>query len=370
MKFLAKGKSINDIKYTAQDDWPLVHVLMAVHNEEKVILEKIDSLISQNYPIEKYQIFIGSDASSDSTNSIVFKLAKIHSNIHFKAFDQRQGKPGVINQLEQLSQKHTANSNHKIYLLTDANVMLNSDTVTNLVRHYKNGNIALVDANMIYQGTTEGGIAASENTYLTREVKIKNNESRAWGKMVGPFGGCYSVRSNRFTHVPDNYLVDDFYIAMHAMKDGALAINDIEAECYEKVSSLSSEEYRRKKRISTGNFQNLFTYWRLLNPFTQLGFALISHKVLRWLGPFLILAMILSAAYLSMSSVFYQLTLSALLCWFLIPYAFSLLSKWFNISFPLFKGIHYFNQMNVALLHGFFSFLTGVKSAIWQPTKR
>lgn len=261
--------------------------MMALHNEEKVIVGKIESLLKQKYPQEKFNIFIGSDASTDKTNNLVSNLAHTHPNIYFFPFEKRRGKPGVINKLQSKVAERFPVGHNSLYLLTDANVLLEEKTLPNLVRHFKNREIVLVDAHMKYMGTQEGGIAQPENTYLSREVKIKEAESKAWGTMIGPFGGCFCLRSTHYTHVPENFLVDDFYIAMNAMKDGALAINDLEAICYEKVSTLASEEYRRKKRISTGNFQNLFTYYRLLNPFSKLGFSFISHKVLRWMGPFL-----------------------------------------------------------------------------------
>jgi len=369
INLLAKGKSLNSITYK-DDELPVVHVLMAVHNEEKVISQKIQSLLNQDYNKSKYHIFIGSDASSDQSNKIITAHAKENANIHFFPFKKRQGKPGLINQLELKSNDLMPTSKDKIFLLTDANVMLESDTLKKLARHFKNDNIALVDSNMIYQGIDEGGIAAPENSYLNREVRIKNDESRAWGKMIGPFGGCYAIRSTHFTKVPQNYLVDDFYIAMHAMKDGALAINDLDAKCYEKVSIEASEEYRRKKRISTGNFQNLFTYWKLLNPFSKLGFSFISHKVLRWLGPFFIIAIGISTFFLASGNTYFQIVLGALAAWFVVPFLVTKLGNLFKLKIAVFNAIHYFNFMNVALLHGFFTFIFGVKSGIWEPTKR
>ena len=107
--------------------------------------------------------------------------------------------------------------------------------------------------------------------------------------MIGPFGGCYMLRSNYFSKVPDNYLVDDFYIAMEVFRKGGLAINDLSAICTESNSSDILEEFKRKSRISAGNFQNLLTFKNLLwPPFSKLAFNFISHKVLRWLGPLFI----------------------------------------------------------------------------------
>src|SRR5690606_16045091 len=99
-------------------------------------------------------------------------------------------------------------------------------------------------------------------------------EGLIWGTMMGAFGGLYSIRKSFFAPVPRNFLVDDFYITMHALAKGKLAINELSAVSYEDASNKISEEFRRKVRISAGNFQNLSVYKKLLwPPFTGLAFS-------------------------------------------------------------------------------------------------
>jgi len=371
VRFLSRNKKNNVIFYDQSDNLPEVSVLMAVHNEASVIKEKMESLLAQDYPAQKLSFYIGSDCSTDATNDILENYKNSNSSIHFFPFHERQGKPGVINVLEQKVSSRSARSNDHIYLLTDASVMLEHNTLKKMVRHFKNNEIVLVDAHMMYSGVGEKGIARSENKYLNAEVLVKNAESRLWGKMIGPFGGCFCIRSSHFRCVPQNYLVDDFYIAMTAMQKGGSAINDLEAKCFEQVSHKASEEYRRKKRISTGNFQNLFAFKNLLNPFTKLGFSYVSHKVLRWMGPFFIIAMFVSSFILAQSEVvFFKFIFAGLIGWFFLIPSIDRLLSWVNIKIKIFRSISYFNHMNLALLHGFIEFLFGVKSSIWQPTER
>jgi len=103
-KFLARGKKLTFKCYAKEDNWPLVIVLMAVHNEEKVLAEKVESLIGQSYPKDKLKIYIGSDCSTDSTNEIGAQLARDYSNLEFIPFKERSGKPGLINKIEEKSQ--------------------------------------------------------------------------------------------------------------------------------------------------------------------------------------------------------------------------------------------------------------------------
>lgn len=371
MSMMARGKKLNNQHYTSEDDWPLVSVLMAAYNEEAVLKDKLDTLYNQDYPIQKIKIYIGSDNSSDSTNQILEDYAAQYSNLHATYFTSRQGKPKIINQLVKQVHNDLPDQSDHVFLMTDASVMLRSDTLSKLVRHFKNEEVGLVDAHMTYTGMRPEGISTSENTYLNSEVTLKQNESKIWEKMIGPFGGCFAMRSELYTEVPSNYLVDDFYLAMKVLSQGYKAINDLEAVCDEPVSHKIEEEFKRKKRISTGNFQNLFHFRGLLNPFSTLGFSYLSHKVLRWIGPLLMLVIALSSLLLAIkgSAFFIAVTVGQLIWYIVIPIG-DRIFRALGIQLSALRNVSYFNVMNWALLRGFFSFLSGVKSSIWEPTKR
>lgn len=371
IRFLARNKQNNNEIYSTQDNWPFVSVLMAAHNEEKVIEEKLQSLFEQEYPSDRIKIFIGSDNSSDDTNDIITTFAKKNKNIHFIPFTKRQGKPGVITKLVKKAAETNPLDKDHVFLMTDASVILEPQVVKELVKHFKNPKVGLVDANMQYVGSEQKGISRSENSYLSREVSIKHAESKLFGKMIGPFGGCFAMRSDLYQSVPQNYLVDDFFLSMKVSEQDYLTINDMTAVCYEQVSHDMAEEYRRKQRISTGNYQNLFHFKHLLNPFKSLGFVFISHKVLRWIGPFLMILIFLSALGLCLKgSWFYSLILVAQLAWYLIVPVLDKLLSAIGVNSWLLRSIAYFNKMNIALFVGFLNFIKGVNSNIWEPTKR
>lgn len=105
--------------------------------------------------------------------------------------------------------------------------------------------------------------------------------------MIGPFGGFYALRKNLYQLIPENFLVDDFFICMNVLKQNFKSIADPDAIAYEEVSEDWKQEYKRKARISAGNFQNLIHFENLLLRFNSTSFCFFSHKVLRWLGPFL-----------------------------------------------------------------------------------
>ena len=372
LRILARGKQANTVVFEKEGEWPLVSILLAVYNEEKVIREKLDSLCQLDYPNGRLHIYIGSDCSSDQTNDIVASYAQQYSNIHFFPFQDRNGKPGVINRLHDEAMALGGESQNHVLVITDASVMMSAVSLKEMVKHFKHPDIGLVDSRIIHTGMQKEGISQSEDTYISREFHLKHLEGLIWGKMIGPFGGCYSIRAKYFSKVPSNFLVDDFYITMKMFEHGAMAINERNAICYEGVSHEISEEYRRKSRISAGNFQNLSTFPHLWwPPFAPLQFAFFSHKVLRWIVPFLLIIMLITLVGLSlMGNLFYALLLVLLVSGLFVVPLLDVLLKKIGINFSPLRNIRYFLMMNLALLEGFFKYLKGIRSNVWEPTKR
>ena len=272
---------------------------MSVYNEEGIIAQKIKSLLTTHFPSDKLSFFIGSDNSTDDSNRIIREFANTDSRIFFFPFEERRGKIGVINELAGKVFEHWPMDREHLLLYTDANVILEPDTIPNLTRHFADEKIAVVDANMLNTKLDNKSISVAERTYMDYEILMKHREGLLWGQMIGTFGGCYCLRSTYQVLVPENFIVDEISISLFsALINGGRAINDLEARCYESASHEIAEEYRRKRRISSGNFQNLFHFFSHLWTFRWRTFALWSHKVIRWIGPFLMIICFFSAAAL------------------------------------------------------------------------
>jgi len=336
-----------------------IGILIAAYNEEKIIGKKIESILASNYPMHLIDIYVGSDASTDATNSIIASLAQKHKNIHLVNFAGRTGKSAIINQLAETC-------NTELFILTDANVLFEINTIKNLIKHFSNPNVHLVCSNILKTSDKNLSIQPIEKRYLNIENKVKSCESNAWELVIGAEGGCYAIRKAKYNPVPKNYFMDDFYITMSVLSKGGKVLFEPEAICYEDLPSQSSEEFKRKVRISIGNFQNLSAFkGLLLKIWNPLGFAFFSHKVLRWHTPFLLLIIYGCSLVLALhSKLFLVLTLIQLVL-FILPQFINHLNK----IKPLLFIAHFYN-MNFALLKGYFIYLKGVKSSVWEPTQR
>ncbi len=363
INILARGKKENIITYTREDDLPLVSIIMSVHNEEKVIEEKIKSIYETSYPTKKIELLIGSDRSTDRTNDICRSFKEKEDSIRFFPFDKRKGKPSVINQLYK-------KSNSDILILTDAKVYFTPDTIFELVKHFKNQKIDIVGGNIINQKIQKDGISVQEKAFMSREIQIKYNEGVIWGQTIGVYGAIYAIRKKEFTPIPNGFSVDDFYITMSVLKRKGKAIMEMNALTIEDVPNLISTEFRRKVRISAGNFQNLKAFFScLIPPWSSLAFAFFSHKVVRWVGPIIILMIIISNFFLLNEGLLYDLSFFTILLLLTLPVIDLFLRK-FNIHVVFLRFVTHFLTMNLALLIGLIKQLLGIKTYIWQPTRR
>lgn len=337
------------------DQWPTVSVIFAAYNEREVIEQKIESIFNTNYPLDKVEVWIGSDKSNDGQDDLIKHLQKKYAALNLHINTERCGKSTTINSLVE-------KSNGSVLVATDANIIFQPNTLKELVAPTLQGYAATAGHLQYNSGSShEEGTASHERTYLNAENAIKRAESRKYGFCLGMEGGIYAMRAEHWLPIPPNTYMEDFFQTMQLIQNGQRIYFNEKAVGLEDVSTSQGEEFKRKIRISIGNWQNLKRFWPLLfqRPY-PLGFAFISHKILRWVTPHLYIIAVLFGGLISPWRL-----------WF-VPLIALPLSEWViqkSIG-PSERALSYFYNMNRALLIGFFKFLKGVESSVWQPTKR
>jgi glycosyltransferase involved in cell wall biosynthesis len=352
-----------------------VSIIMSVFNEVLVIEKKIQSILEQEVFNGNWKLYIGSDASTDGTNEILSRYAALYpQQIQIFYFEGRQGKPRIINQIfDQIFGNQSIGEN-QILILTDANVYFSKQLISEILKPFQDAQIGAVDSYIKHPLRSGRGISHDESQYIDSEVQLKHWEGALWGTMIGPLGGCYAIRAQFYEPVPPGFVVDDFFIVMHVLLKGSKAVNRLSAVCYEDVSEELSVEFGRKSRIGKGNFKNLVYFRSLLLPQKgALAFCFWSHKVVRWVGPFLILGMmsVIFLLYLNQNNnLLHQILFTTMLIVvFGVPLTHYILD-YFRIRNKILRKLTYFLAMNVALFVGFVKFLKKDDQNIWKPTKR
>jgi biofilm PGA synthesis N-glycosyltransferase PgaC len=335
--------------------WPSVSILISVYNEEKHITQRIENLLALDYPNDKLEILIGSDGSSDHTNELVRKYADARVQLH--AFEQRRGKSAVLNRL--VPQAHG-----ELLVFSDANSMFAQDALCKLVRHFADPGIGGVCGRLLF---SENANQTKESSYWKLETYMKGRES-ALDSCLGANGAIYAIRKSHFPLFPDNTIVDDFVIGMLVREKGLRVIYDADAVAIEDSPPSVGHEMTRRIRIGAGDFQALGLCWRSLLPWRIRGFhsfAFWSHKVLRWLAPFAMIVALAANIALRSRPLFAEM-LAAQLTFYTLALVGVLRAR----TSPLFSVPHYFVSINLALLFGFYRFITRTQQTAWKRTVR
>lgn len=347
--FPGKSHPIPEINSNAQ----LVTVIFAAYNEQDVIEEKIRSIYHSSYPNELIEVWIGSDKSTDATEDIITRLQLEFKTLHLYISSGRAGKAAIMNILAK-------KAGGDIFIATDANIIFDHHTITELVKYYSNVNVGAVAGNLSYEKENiSSGTSKNEHFYLNIENRIKQTESNKYGFCLGMEGGLYSIRKKLWSEIPPHTFMEDFFQTVQVFDQGYDIVFNEFALGFEDVSTSLKEEFNRKIRISIGNFQNLRRFRKLaMNKPFPFGLVFLFHKILRWLTPHLFI----------LSSLLILCTPIALPYLMLISAVIFAQIIWVRFFPP--GPFTYFCAMNLALFIGYIRFLRGVTSSVWQPTKR
>jgi cellulose synthase/poly-beta-1,6-N-acetylglucosamine synthase-like glycosyltransferase len=338
-----------------------VSLIIAAHNEEKVIEEKIRNCFDLEFPRRNLEILVGSDASTDATNAIV---ARYSPDVKLAAFPQRGGKAGVLNQLVPRAQGD-------ILVFCDANTMLLRNALQKLLAHFEDPEVGCVCGRLILHDAGHSALGIGESIYWNLESEIKKQEGKL-GIVIGANGALYAIRKELFERIPvDRKAMDDFYVTTRVLKAGKKAIYEPQAIGSEETSLETYGEFQRKVRIGQANFNLLGSYLGLLNPLRGLvAYGFFSHKLLRWIAPLLMVVMLAANAFLLGDGPVYQAAfgLQALL------YAFAGIGYLRNGKTRNQKLLlipFYFVSMNAALALGMWRALFSRKDGpMWQRIER
>jgi cellulose synthase/poly-beta-1,6-N-acetylglucosamine synthase-like glycosyltransferase len=345
-------------------DLPSVSVIVAAYNEERHIGPRIENLIASDYPKDRLEILIASDGSGDDTVTIAQQHAKESSTVRVLDFQERRGKISVLNDA---CEKATGS----ILVFSDANVAFEPTAIRELVRALGERDVGCACGRLVFRSPTGAIHEQSEGLYWRMETWLKTREGTE-GALLGANGAIYAMKADLWTPCPPDTLVDDFFIPMRLLIGGHKVVYAPDAVAEEDLPPKLGDEFGRRIRIGAGNFQALTRCWKLLNPLRGLpAWVFFSHKVLRWLGPFLMLMVAIGSTILASTG--------QLLGWLLLLAQFGFygiavvgLAKP-KLPGPLKKvaGVaSHFVAMNAALLIGFLRWLGNSQRVTWNRTRR
>ena len=359
---LVKIKKILSKKTKYDIDFlPEVTLVVPCFNEADYIEDKIINSLNLDYPKNKIEFIFISDGSTDDTPQRIKKYNEILA-LHESP---RNGKAAAMNR----AMTHVKTP---IVIFCDANTHLNKEAIKELVKHYKDPNVgAVTGEKRIIQKDKENASTAGEGIYWKYESFLKQLDSDFY-TIVGAAGELMSYRTELYTELPKDTLLDDLTQSMQIALQGYRVIYEKNAYAAETASANVGEELKRKIRIAAGAWQSMTRLGIAFNPFhnLKLRFLFISHRVSRWtLAPFSLLILIILNILLFNVSLIYNLLLFVQVLF----YAAALMGWYFEnkkIKIKILFVPYYFFIMNLCMYLGLARFLKGKQSVSWERSKR
>jgi biofilm PGA synthesis N-glycosyltransferase PgaC len=347
----------------ANDFRPPVTLIIAAYNEADFIEQKIANSLQLNYPEDKLQLLFITDGSNDATPAIIQQYPRI-TLLHS---DERRGKVAAMH-------RAMAFVNTPYVVFSDANTLLNSDSIINIVRHYQNPKVGgVAGEKKVIATTQEGAAGAGEGLYWKYESFLKQMDSDFY-TVVGAAGELFSVKTDLYENPGATTLLDDFVISLRVCQKGYTVKYAADAFASETPSASIEDEQKRKVRIGAGGFQSMLMLLPLLNFFKypRLSFQYVSHRVLRWaICPFLLpLILVLNIVLVVYEQGFiYQVILVLQILFYAAAMGGWVLHKR-NIKSKLLYVPYYFLFINVCLYLGFVRFIKGRQTVLWEKAAR
>jgi cellulose synthase/poly-beta-1,6-N-acetylglucosamine synthase-like glycosyltransferase len=257
-------------------EWPRIAILVPAYNEEASIAGTLDSLLAIDYPFDRSEIVVMSDASTDRTDEIVRGYDV--RGVRLVRMPVRRGKSAAENHTLPLVQAD-------IVVNTDATIRIPSASLRPLLRVFQDPTVGAASGRDVSVGDIDAEANASEAGYVGYEMGVRALETRLGG-IIGASGCFYAIRRNLVDTAFPEELSRDFASPLRARQLGYRTVSVDAALCIVPRARALQAEYKRKIRTMLRGLNTLWYLRSLLNPvrYGRFAWMLASHKLARWLG--------------------------------------------------------------------------------------
>jgi cellulose synthase/poly-beta-1,6-N-acetylglucosamine synthase-like glycosyltransferase len=279
-----------------KNEWtesPRASLIIPAYNEEEVIERKIANARALDYPQDRLEVVVASDGSTDRTAEFA-RSAGADLVLELP----RGGKVAALN-------RAVRPMTSAVLAFSDANSYWRPDALRRLVARLADPEVGYVCGQVRFEGG-EGG--NQEGLYWRYEMAVRSMETRLGGITAGN-GGIYAVRREAYIEL-DPSRGQDIGFPFELTKRGWRAVYEPEAIAEERMAPTVEGEFRRKRRMMWGLW-DVMLRWGMLDPRgygPAYALEIYSHRLLRYLTPWLHLIALGANAALLGSGTLYVVT--------------------------------------------------------------
>lgn len=335
---------------------PSMTLIVPAYNEEDVLGEKLENALALDYdaPLE---ILVVDDGSCDRSAAI----ARSYAERGVRLIElPRSGKAAALNAA-------ASHASHDILVFSDANAVLERDGLLRLAENFADPTVGGVCGNKKYRVRRGSDITeAGENLYWRYDKWQKKLESR-FGSIFAADGTLYAIRRALYVPIADPAQADDIAISTHVVLQGFRLIYEPLAIAWEDAPVEGREEFRRKIRVTNHSVRALLNLGASLWTSGFYSVELVSHKLLRHLAPFFLIALFVSSAALAYTDRRFTWFASLQLAFYAVAMLGYTLRHRRVGQLRLLTVPYYFSLVNTAALLGVLSIVRGTRLRAWQP---
>jgi cellulose synthase/poly-beta-1,6-N-acetylglucosamine synthase-like glycosyltransferase len=333
---------------------PSVSIILAVHNGAALLRQKVDHLLSLDYPRDRMEIVIVSDGSTDDTDDILkeFPAPPVRSI----RCSEQGGKAAALNQGVQ-------SATGEILVFVDIRPWVENNALQLLLSNFADPRVGCAAGELVLrEDGHEASAKAVGGFYWRYEQWIRKCEAKV-DSPLGVYGGFYAVRRELARALPAGTILDDMLQPLSVIRQGYRSVLDLRARVYDTWPKSLREEFPRKVRTLAGNFQLIQLAPWLLSRRNRLRFELISHKLLRLFVPALLVILLISSAFLANRSLLFAGVLAAQIFFYVLAVLGA--GRGIPVLLRIAAPASAFCMLNAAVVVGFYKFLF-TRGPLWK----
>ena len=343
------------------EDWPEITITVPVYNEERILRSTLEHVLGLEYPADRRQVIVISDASTDGTDAIAREFAD--RGVQLVRLPRRAGKTAAENAAG-------AHARGEILVNIDATARPAPRALKALIAAFRDPAVGVSSCRDVSTGAVDREKTGAESGYVGYEMWVRSLETRV-GSIVGASGCFFAIRRSLFEDRFPESLSRDFASALIAREHGYRAVSVDDAVCAVPRTGSLDHEFRRKVRTMHRGLETLWYKRRLLDPrrYGAFSLMLISHKLCRWLVPLTLPVGILGMLLLATSSV--------AAAWLLAAATALLLASAVALRIPESSRIvralvipGYVAMANAAGIVAWWDAFRNQREPMWEPTRR
>jgi cellulose synthase/poly-beta-1,6-N-acetylglucosamine synthase-like glycosyltransferase len=325
-----------------------VSVIVAAYAEEAVIAERVTNLRGLDYPSDRVEVIVACDGSPDETATRA-RAAGADVVLELPRGGKVRAQDAAV-----------ARARGELTAFSDANATWEPHALARLAAAFSDPRVGYACGSVAFvndEGTNQEGL------YWRYEMAMRRLESRV-RSVTGGNGAIYATRRDSYLIV-DPIMGHDLSFPFNMVKRGWRAVYVPDARASEKMVPTIEGEFARKRRMMSHGWP-IVVRGGMLSPrgYGPLyALMIFSHRVLRYLSPFLhVLALALSIVLIGQGWVYVvalALQLAVLLAALLAP---------LMPARPLLVA-RYYVLTTASLAAGLWDWLRHGTAAGWEPAE-